>query len=84
MSTPRMRAMVKQLKVDWPNFAFANVGLAFAATQTCHECGNKAACAQWLHDAEEAARPTFCPNLGRFEPFMATRPKFGWSARPPR
>lgn len=84
MSTPRMRAMVKRLNVDWSKFAFANVGLVFAATRTCHECKHKAECAQWLDDAASAERPTFCPNLDRFEPFMAPRLKFGRPAKPPR
>ena len=73
MSTIRMRAMIRRLNVDEPKYASAPFGLDFTATQVCRACQNKADCVSWLDDEANNERPTFCPNLKRFEPYIAQR-----------
>lgn len=71
MSTIRMRAMIRRLNVDAPKFAFSDFGTVHAATQTCLACKETAECVDWLNLAEDADKPSFCPNLQLFEHFLA-------------
>jgi len=70
----RMREMIKRLDVDMLELAYARVGKTYAdAGETCRRCANTAQCLKWLAAASVGqTRPTFCPNLRRFEGF-ATR-----------
>lgn len=77
MSNVRMRAMMQRLNVDEAKFALANIGLAYAAKQACVQCKDTAMCTDWLGDTLSDDRPTFCPNLRRFEAFIPSRPSFG-------
>jgi hypothetical protein len=66
----RMRRMIRRLDVDILELAYARLGAVIDnARMTCLTCPHTAACRRWLQDAP-AERPTFCPNLDRFERFI--------------
>ena len=66
----RMRRMIRRLDVDVLELAYARLGAVIEdARGACLDCPNTPACRLWL--AAPAGRPTFCPNLGRFERFAA-------------
>jgi hypothetical protein len=66
----RMRRMIRRLDVDVLELAYAKLGAEIdSARMTCLTCPHTAACRRWLQDTP-TERPTFCPNLGRFERFI--------------
>lgn len=67
----RMRRMMRRLRVDVLELAYARLGGDIEEARTaCLACPNTPACRLWLN-ADSPERPTFCPNLGRFERFSA-------------
>lgn len=66
----RLRGMIRRLKVDVLELAYAKVGATYgAARQDCLECAHTSACQSWIESGTRA-QPTFCPNLHRFEPYI--------------
>jgi hypothetical protein len=67
----RMRRMMRRLGVDLLELGYARLGAEINdARKACLVCPKTAACRLWLN-AASPGRPTFCPNLGRFERFVA-------------
>jgi hypothetical protein len=61
--------MIRHLRVDVLELAYAKQGATYgAARQDCLECAHTSDCQRWIESGVRA-RPTFCPNLHRFEQF---------------
>ena len=67
----RMRRMMRRLDIDVLELAYTRLGAVIDdARAVCLACPNTTTCRRWL-DATPAEPPNFCPNLGRFEGFIA-------------
>ena len=65
----RMRRMIRRLRVDVLELAYANVGATYSAARAaCLDCAHAARCQAWLL-ANADGPPSFCPNLDRFAQF---------------
>lgn len=70
MTNITMHAMLKRLKVDTLEFAYARLGAVYTqAREDCRTCGHAEACAIWLREDSDQ-RPDFCPNIETFERYL--------------